>query len=189
MSSIVKDYRDLSATQFALFITDETLGYIGQRRLGIFLDSDDLSDFFNATVLNSINTASVTTHEYVAPTFVENKAAKIAAIDTHTAELIVVHPFQYDSVSFSMSEHAQSNWIGLGMAHNMGLVSFPYTISALDETSYVLEGAADLVAFIGTAMVYQSSPDEPLASGRTLRAAAAAATDQAELDAVVDDRT
>ena len=63
-------------------------------------------------------------------------------------------------------------------------MTFPIDISTKDDNEYSLE-QADLDAFLGAALATKQGH---LDSGRTLKVSVANATNQAELDAVVDNR-
>lgn len=135
-------------------------------------------------------TATIAAHKAVEDwpfTLAEAKTLKIAAIDARTSELIMAG-FPFDNNNFSMSEAAQRNWIGLLSAYNAGMISFPFTISTVDEETYQLVNSTALLQFMGTFMVYQVSPSAPLGSGRILKAQVTACTTVAEVEAIVDPR-
>lgn len=124
---------------------------------------------------------------YPQPTLSEVKAAKIATIDAKTSRLIR-SGFAYDGEHFSMSENAQTNWVGLAAANANGMLSFPFPVSTADEGVYVLESEFDFLAFMGACLTYQVDPSAPLASGRALKAQVNACETIAEVDAIVDAR-
>lgn len=115
------------------------------------------------------------------------KAERIRQIDAHTTELILAG-FPFDNHNFSMSEAAQRNWTGMGTVLALGMMSFPFPISTVDEGVYILQSQEHCLQFLGTYMLYQASPSYPLAQGRTLKAQVNAATTKAEVDAVEDNR-
>lgn len=112
---------------------------------------------------------------------VEKKALKIKQIDLKTYQLIG-SGFIYDGNSFSLSPNAQLNWLGIKALET--LISFPLDITTMSDSSYTLT-ANNVNTFVGTAVyVVQTA----LTNGRTLKLAVNAATNQSELDAVVDNR-
>jgi hypothetical protein len=115
------------------------------------------------------------------------KALRIIEIDARTSELLKLG-FEYNGSSFSMSEAAQRNWAALGAARANGMLSYPLTISTVDEGSYDIQSDNDCLAFLGAYMTYQASPLSPLGNGRVLKAQVTAATTSAEVEAVIDER-
>ena len=115
------------------------------------------------------------------------KTLKVAEIDARTAELIM-SGFTYDGSNFSMSESAQRNWIGIGTALSLGMLSFPMIISTVDEGTHELSDSTDCQLFLVAFLTYQSNPAMPLGQGRILKAQVQACTTVAEVEAIVDPR-
>jgi len=135
-------------------------------------------------------TATIAAHKAVEDwpyTLTEAKIQKIADIDSRTTELIM-GGFPFGESNFSMSEPAQRNWIGLLSAYNAGMISFPFTISTVEEGMYQLADATVLMQFMGAFMLYQVDPNQPLGSGRVLKAQVNACTTVAQVEAIVDPR-
>ena len=68
---------------------------------------------------------------------------------------------------------------------NLGVLDLPQAISTTDGGAYTIVNTADMVRVAGVLAVHQRTA---LDAGRQLRARILAATTQAELDAIVDDR-
>lgn len=130
------------------------------------------------------------------------KMNKVLAIDARTSQLIKAG-FTYDGQSFSMSENAQRNWTALASAlgfligigcnetactNALAMGGGYYPISTVDEETYYFTSKAAFDGFFNAYLSYQSDPSYPLGSGRVLKAQVSAATNQAELEAVVDNR-
>lgn len=109
------------------------------------------------------------------------KEAKNTLIDTRTQELIA-QGFAFDGHVFSLSPAAQMNWSGLKTFE--ALLAWPVKITANGDLEYSL-AQANLVPFVGTAL---GTIAAHYTSGRALKLQVNAATTQAEIDAVVDDR-
>lgn len=110
------------------------------------------------------------------------KKLRLNEIDAKTQELIVTNGFAFDSKNFSMSPEAQANWIGLKTMES--LLTFPVEITTSDDEAYSLT-QANLNAFCGTAL---AAKQVHLDSGRALKVQVKNATDEAGVDAVVDNR-
>lgn len=118
------------------------------------------------------------------------KAAKVAAIDTRTDELIAVG-FTYESKQFSLSLASQSKMTAAHQIKDHPLFVYPVNWNTIDDTDVFAIGAgtdqvadaAIMSAFymtaIGTIRVH-------LDSGTALKGSVRAATALAEVDAVVD---
>lgn len=119
--------------------------------------------------------------EHVEETLDEKKAKRIIEIDEKTQELIRIG-FTFDSQIFSLSREAQINWLGLKTLES--LLNWPVTVTTKDDLEYSLENS-NLNNFLGTASLTKQSH---LDSGRTLKLEILQATNQTELDAVVDNR-
>jgi hypothetical protein len=109
------------------------------------------------------------------------KAAKIAAIDSRTDDLIR-QGFAFDGKNFSLSTEAQGNWTALFVFKD--ILSWPIPVTTNDDEEYSLT-LENLPSFcLSAAGVVNAA----ISSGRALKIAANAATTIAELDAVVDNR-
>lgn len=104
------------------------------------------------------------------------------AIDKRTAQLFA-QGFTYDGVLFSLSPVSQLNWNAIEAERDE--LTYPFDISTKDGGEYQLPDAAAVHAFaltgLGAGQAYYDA-------GRNLRLLIDAATTQAELDAIVDDR-
>ena len=116
----------------------------------------------------------------------ELKEAKLAAIDAKTNQLIA-QGFIFDGHTFSLSLNAQSNFMGIKVATEGGLLTednYPYELTTLDDEAYQLSWALK-DAFFGSVL---NAVATHLAYGRALKVAVKSATTQAELDLIVDNR-
>lgn len=111
----------------------------------------------------------------------DNKEARRKAIDAKTVQLIG-QGFTFDSNTFSLSEPAQLNWVGLKTLE--AALTWPVNITTKDDKQYSLT-QANLDSFMGTGLAAKQAH---LDSGRALKLQVDAATDQATLDAIVDNR-
>ena len=112
------------------------------------------------------------------------KARRYEEVDKRTQELIS-EGFVYDSVTFSLSSMAQTNWIGMKQAADLSLLTYPFAVSTKDDGEYELDDLADLDAFYQTALGVKITH---LGSGRALKVSIKDAVDEAALDAIVDNR-
>lgn len=135
----------------------------------------DLADGHPMSDLDSV------IHAHVAISLDDNKAAKCQAIDDRT-DAIIADGFTFDGNAFSLSGEAQTNWLGLCVLQSA--LTWPVAITTGHNAQYMLP-LTSLGAFIATGMgTIKSAVD----SGRTLKVAAMTAANQADLDAVVDNR-
>ncbi len=114
-------------------------------------------------------------------TLANYKALRYCEIDLKTTELIGAG-FTYDSKTFSLSDHAQSNCNRL--LDQEARYTFPVDVTTNDNDTYSL-AEANNVAF-WTAMRDQLKTH--LDSGRALKKSVFDAADEAAVDAVVDSR-
>jgi hypothetical protein len=113
------------------------------------------------------------------------KAAKVAAIDARTDELIAAG-FTYASKQFSLSLTAQAKMMGTHQVKDNVALIYPINWNTIDDLDvYAIANAADLEGFYLTGL---GTVRARLDSGTTLKDAVRAAADQAALDAVVDTR-
>lgn len=120
-------------------------------------------------------------HDHVAVSLAERKAVKVSAVDARTRAIIAAG-FQFDGNGFSLSQQAQTNWLGLLTLQ--GLFSWPMGITNSADETYLLSHD-NLIPFIATG---SGAIAAAIGSGRALKIAANAAATQGELDAVVDTR-
>jgi len=117
-------------------------------------------------------------------TFAESKLARRSSVDNKSVALIGAG-FTVDGKTFSASDTAQLKW--LGMYTSRADLSYPVTVPAKDDLSFVsLIEAADIATYYAALLARIQTV---LSGGVTLKAQIAAATNQAALDAIVDDRT
>ena len=113
----------------------------------------------------------------------EAKAAKIAAIDERTAELIA-NGFVYASKPFSLSLPAQSKMIGTHQIKDHPALAYPLKWNTKDDDdAYELQDAAELDAFYLTGLATIRSY---LDSGTALKDLVRAAATVADVNAVED---
>lgn len=113
------------------------------------------------------------------------KAERIAAIDAKTASMVTsgveVAPGRRVSTSLAATQNLQNLVLGV----NLGVADLPQDISTVDGGCYTIVNTADMVRVAGVLAIHQRAA---LNAGRRLRTQVLAATTQAELDAIVDDR-
>ncbi len=119
-------------------------------------------------------------------TLADYKKLRLNEIDNRTQELIL-QGFSFGSPveTFSLSEPAQTNWIGLKQAADAGMITFPTSVSTKDDGEYSIADAAELANFYGAGLAAKKSH---LDSGRSLKISINSAADEAAVDAVVDSR-
>jgi hypothetical protein len=119
------------------------------------------------------------------PTIDELKAGRIAEVDAKSLELLAAG-FTFSGVTFDIRTD-QERWKELMLAATSGLIPYPVSVYGMDKESTV--SLADLTAvkqFVGS---YMAAREGVLAPGRVLKAAMTAATTEAELAAIIDERT
>lgn len=158
----------------------QTAGHVnGYNNINIVGDNIEVyGDTFADEVAND---SIVSAHEKY--TLDEYKQKKYYQIDTKTEELIQ-QGFVYATKTFSLSELAQINLLGLKM--NKDVITYPLTWATIDDSdSYDIADATDAenfhLASLNTKMGH-------LNSGNALKAQVIAATDKAGVDAVTDNR-
>lgn len=112
----------------------------------------------------------------------EYKKTKKQAIDNRTRELIV-SGITFNGVLFSSSETAQRNWLALDQFK--AFHTYPVAVTAEDDSEVTFADATEVSTFVLTGM---SIINGHYASGRALKISVDAATDEAGVDAVVDNR-
>jgi hypothetical protein len=113
------------------------------------------------------------------------KAERIAQIDAKTAAIVTSGVDVATGSRVSTSLAATQNLQNLVLGVNLGVADLPQDISTVDGGSYTIVNTADMVRVAGVLAVHQRTA---LNAGRQLRAQVLAATTQAELDAIVDNR-
>jgi hypothetical protein len=91
------------------------------------------------------------------------KTEKITAIDAKTRQLIA-QGFTFNNKTFSLSEPAQINW--LGMQGFKASLTFPFKVSTIAEEGYELSNLSEFEQFVGTAF---STVNQRKSSGVALR--------------------
>lgn len=117
---------------------------------------------------------------------VEAKQFKKTAIDANTNRIRDRDGLAYADQRFAMNEGAMVKWAGLLAAKD--ILPFPMTILTIDDKPFVLADQAALMQFVAAVLGYETFPDSPLATGRTLRARVEAAQTVEEVDAIIDER-
>ena len=117
------------------------------------------------------------------------KLLKSDAIDARTEELIVTSGFQHVAADpsqwFSTSLNAQSKWHAIMNLGQLGVLTYPVSISAKDESSYDIVDLNDLATMYGELVAAGKAHHD---SGKALKDAVYAATTVAEVEAVQDNR-
>lgn len=114
------------------------------------------------------------------------KESKIRDIDNKTSS-IISQGVQFDGETFSLSVNAQSNFMGIKVATDGGLLTeanYPYELTTLDDNAYQLTWELK-EQFFGAVL---SAISTPLAEGRSLKVAVKTASTIEELNAIVDNR-
>lgn len=112
----------------------------------------------------------------------DQKYLKNRAIDKRTRELIGAG-FVYNNITFSASETAQRNWLAIDQLKDE--LTYPFGVSTKDDSEYLIQDAIEAHLFV---LVGLGTIEPHYASGRALKQLVKAAQDQAELDAIVDNR-
>lgn len=114
------------------------------------------------------------------------KEDKIQLIDEKTKQ-IIERGFEFDNKTFSLSDNAQRNWIGIAAGISVGLyteANFPFPLSTIDNKQYLLSWE-NRFNFLG-----QVSQKIGLNKtiGTVLKQACLDATTIEELEAIIDTR-
>lgn len=164
---------DLSKLDAEVRASDAVSGFSGLTTQG-----DTLT--VHGTVLDQAALDAVI-HGHAALSLAEKKAAKVLAIDSRTRAIISAG-FSFDGSQFSLSQQAQTNWLGLSVLQD--LLSWPMGITNNADATYALS-LENLVPFLASGSGVIATA---VGTGRALKIAANAASTQGELDAVVDSR-
>lgn len=114
--------------------------------------------------------------------FAGAQQAKLADIDARS-DVLRAAGWTYANKAFDLSAAAIPNWLGLMIG--AALLSYPFTILAVDNTLYNLTGVPDVQAWYAAG---QTRLAQILQQGAALKVAVQAAKTQADLDAVIDAR-
>lgn len=109
---------------------------------------------------------------------------KFAAVDLVTKQQIY-NGFTHASTVFSLSNEAQMNWMRIRMIQQAGGITFPYSISTMDNDEYMIEDEPELDLFftaMSTKLAYE------IGVGRALKDQVKALTTASEVEAWVDPR-
>ena len=116
----------------------------------------------------------------------EAKAAKIAAIDAKTSQLIEDGRVTVNGEDISTRLTAQVSLTALQNLVSLGIASFPQEWSATDGQTYTITSQADFVRIAGIVTTFVMVKK---AAGRALRSQVLACTTVAQVNAIVDDRS
>lgn len=124
--------------------------------------------------------------DYTLADYIEHqKAGRFAAIDARTFELTTTTPIAHDGHQFVMHQANMVLLFSMTAVKDVLLPSpYPMTFPALGA-SYSIGNVAELDAF---SLAVRTATEIHVMSGEALKTAINAATNQAELDAVVDNR-
>lgn len=116
------------------------------------------------------------------------KEERLTEIDKRTGELISLG-FQYTNANgtetFSLSELAQINWIGLNHADVKDTITYPLGVSTKDDGEFELIDAPDVTTFFMTGV---GTKKAHIDSGRALKVSIKNAVDEAAVNAIIDNR-
>lgn len=116
----------------------------------------------------------------------EAKAAKMAAIDARSAQILTrgieIESGVWLSTTLAASQNLQDIWIG----HQQGIQVFPVSISTLSGGAYTV---ANITAFAAIMSAFGAHKRGTLEAGQALRAQVLACTTVAQVNAIVDDRS
>lgn len=151
----------------------------------------DPADFVGLDVGASVPTNAVGIWHYdhdtssLVTSLAEVKAAKYAAIDARTVELIE-QGFVFGGQTYSLSLPAQTTWLGLDQLRSDPALTYPVVVNTLDDgATGSLPDAATVHGFFLTAVgTYRGHKD----SGTALKDQVRAAADEAAVNAIVDTR-
>ena len=115
----------------------------------------------------------------------ENKAIRMSEVDAKTQQLIF-NGVTHDSNTFSMSLTAQGNWNTIKTMSDAGSVVYPMNVTTKDNGEYTFSLKADFDAFADAAYAFAKGYVD---SGRALKISITNASDQSELDAILDNRS
>ena len=136
-------------------------------------------------VIEGDDVRAMTSHENDLNHLSEEKAAKIAVIDSRTEELIS-RGFVYRNCTFSLSASAQSKMIGSHQIKDHPALVYPIKWNTLDDDDTLsLVDSADLDAFYLTAL---GTIRYHLDSGTELKDEVRSATTIIELNQIADNR-
>lgn len=200
---LIKKQNAYGKVEHVIDITNHFMGSTVEDISGtLFVVSPDISGNNSLTVLQELrpewflvdtpilsgsNLIVSAQHQIVIEDMLEEfKQKKIKAIDNRTQELIA-NGFLFDGHTFSLSLNAQSNFMGIKVATDGGLLTeanYPYEITTLDDETYLLQWS-DKETFFGLVL---GSVSTHLASGRALKSQVKQAVTQEQLDAVTDNR-
>ena len=113
------------------------------------------------------------------------KAAKIAAINARSRELLTAGLEVAEGAVISTSEAAQRNLLMLSVGVQVGSTTLPQGVSTVDGGEYVITDANDLKRIQD---LWTQRMTSVLDAGRALRQQVIAADTVDEVDAIVDDR-
>lgn len=110
------------------------------------------------------------------------QAEKIAAIDSKTQSLIYAG-FGHGTIMLSMSDSAQINFLGLqSMAAGL---TFPYSMTTLNDTKYFVESVEELQTIISNAFAHKETA---IKSGQDLKELVLDAATIDEVSLILDER-
>jgi hypothetical protein len=105
-------------------------------------------------------------------------------IDKRTDELIL-GGFIYNNILFGLRHADQMNWIGIKLASDSGMITFPFPVTTKDSSVYNLVSTADVAGFFGTGLSVMTSY---MTGGRDIKVLINNAVDEIALNTIVDNR-
>jgi len=118
------------------------------------------------------------------PTFEENKTQKITDVDSKSNQMLG-SGFVYDAATFSMAPIDQERWKEMLLAAESGLLVYPVVVY---DVSKQPKNITDLSEVKNFCTAFMNARETILAPGRVLKSEMEDAQNQAELDAIVDNR-
>lgn len=194
MSDIAIDRIKYAVLKDGVLGLAETIGFVPKNAIGIIPEGEEIAWLevvdnngtqtitVNETLKTSIQEARVITN--AAEAIETARSNKILAIDSIT-QLIISGGFPFNSEQFSLSAAAQLNWVGLATADMQSMVTFPLSVTTINDGEYAIQSKTELAMFYGTGLGYiQAAID----SGRNLKVLVTNATTVSEIEAVIDSR-
>jgi hypothetical protein len=115
--------------------------------------------------------------------FAGYQRAALAAIDARTAELLA-DGWTYAGKQFALDPASATIWLGVMVS--AAALTYPLEIGCVDHSTYNLTGTGDVQAWYAAGVTRMQTIQT---GGVNLKAAIAAATTQAGVDAVIDNRS
>jgi hypothetical protein len=113
------------------------------------------------------------------------RQAKLAEILAKTQSLVDNATFVWETNTYGLGLQYKINWLGIALADEKGILSFPVIITDLSNAQHQLDDSADVTSFFGASV---ASVQALWYSDDTMIDQVNLATDWSGLQAVVDNR-